>query len=423
MSEQLNFENFESKSEQEIVLLNDNSEMDDEFEDAFVAEKIIIPEQLSTDDRSKIKGVKIFCFILALCLFATCFSVGGYFVGRQSLNQYDKLDSQFPLLEDRPDNDNILSTDRIYSDTVNSVVGILVYNEYGSDTSEATGVVYSENGYIITNDHIYSSIPSAKFKIFFHDGTEYDAYFVAGDTRSDLAVLKINSDVKFKVPVFGDSNKIKVGETVCAVGCPNGYNSDATITRGIISSASVRRSITTNYSSRFIQTDTAINPGNSGGALLNLYGQVVGITSAKIADAKYEGVGYAIPTTIVKQIAQSLIENGNVKDRARLGITYQFYSDLSAKHDEPNVSGLLISEVSTDSDLFGKVNKGDIIIGIDNYQITHSDVVLDVLDSHQPGDKIKLSVYKTNGQEEIITAVLLSDEGSSSYTIASGIKK
>jgi serine protease Do len=251
-----------------------------------------------------------------------------------------------------------------------------------------------------------------------HDGTEYNAYFVAGDTRSDIAVLKIREDVKLKVPVFGNSSSVVSGETVCAIGCPNGYNSKATITVGIVSVPKVRRTITSVYSSNFIQTDSAINPGNSGGALVNTYGQIVGITSAKISDTSYEGVGFAIPTNTVKRITESLIKNGNVKDRARLGIQYRFYSNASAEIKGMAMGGLLISSVQKDSDLYGKLNENDLIIKVNEHKITNDSIILDVLEEHIPGDIINLTVLREDGKTEVISARLLSDEGSSSYTIA-----
>ena len=281
---------------------------------------------------------------------------------------------------------------------------------------EASGVVYTEDGYIITNDHIYSSIPAAKFKVVDKNGNEYNAVYVAGDTRSDLAVLKITDKVKLSPVVFGNSDEVVFGESVCAIGCPNGYNAKSIITAGVVSVPKVRQSITSSYSCNFIQTDTPINPGNSGGALFNMYGQVVGITSSKIASTSYEGIGYAIPSVTVQKIVKSLVSNGKVTNRARLGISYSFYSSAMAEIASLPSCGLLIAEVSIDSDLNGKLNENDMITHVNNIKITDDDIILDIIEQAKPGDKISLSVITKDGQEISLQAKLLADEGSSSYS-------
>lgn len=386
----------------------------------FIAEKISIPQTADTVKDTKNNGIRIFALILAAVLTVSLSVFGGYYLGVHSTSERHKSGvNSYISLQSKPAKPTVYSADKIYADTVESVVGILVYNKKG-DSGEATGVVLSEDGYIITNDHIYTEIPSAKFKIYMHDGTEYNAYFVAGDTRSDIAVLKIRENVKLKVPTFGNSSSVVSGESVCAIGCPNGYSSKATITVGIVSVPKVRKTITSIYSSNFIQTDTAINPGNSGGALVNVYGQIIGITSAKISDTSYEGVGFAIPTNTVKRITESLIENGNVKDRARLGIQYRFYNSANAEVHDLATGGLLVTTVLEDSDLYGKLNVNDMIVKVNELEITNDSIILDVLEEHVPGDTINLTVLRENGKTEVITALLLSDEGSSSYTIAKG---
>ncbi len=388
--------------------------------DEFEAQKINIPETVPAKENTTNKGIKIFCLILAAVIVLSCSTYGGYFIGKNSNRVPDTVGKAPSVsLQSKPENANAFSAAAIYSDISKSVVGIFVYNEAG-EMSEASGVVYSEDGYIITNDHIYSSISSAKFKIFMSDGSEYDAYYVAGDTRSDLAVLKISENIKLPVPVFGNSDEVITGEAVCAVGYPNGYSAKSTITSGIVSVPKVRMSITTTYSSNFIQTDTAINPGNSGGALVNMYGQIVGITSSKISGTSYEGVGFAIPTKTVQKVVQSLIENGNVKNRARLGISYNFYNSAMAELSELPACGLLVREVSKDSDLFGKLNEGDMITRVNDIAINDDAIILDLLEESEPGSTILLTVIKQSGETATVSAVLLNDEGSSSYVNSEG---
>ena len=391
----------------------DNSVENNEFQlENFEAEKINILKSVKKTNSSK--GIKSFCIVIAVTILLSCFSFGGYYVGKNISFKPITNNSINVNLENKPSSENAISTAEIYSRISPSVVGIFVYN--GIDrSSEASGVVYSADGYIITNDHIYSEIPSAKFKILTSDNKVYDAHYVAGDTRSDLAVLKISENVNLTAATFGDSDEVVSGEIVCAIGYPNGYNSKATITTGIVSTPSIRASISSSYSSNFIQTDTAINPGNSGGALINEFGQIIGITSSKISGTSYEGVGFAIPSKTVKKITESLIKNGNVKDRAKLGISYNFYDTVMAELSNLASPGLLVREVSTDSDLYGKLVDGDVITRVNDIAITDDDIVLDLLEQCKPGDRLLLTVNTATGETVTVSAKLLSDEGSSSY--------
>lgn len=408
-------ENLENETEETLneegLLEELQSEATDEV---YTAEKIHIPEIKPTEVRETNKGLRVFCIIMAAVILFTGTALSGYFIGKYSTKIVGKQESPEIMLESKPDEKGGLAASAVYENLENNVVGILVYNDKG-EIGEASGVVYSEDGYIVTNDHIYSSIPSAKFKVVTSDSEEYDAYFVAGDTRSDLAVLRISESVKLEKATFGNSDEVITGETVYAVGFPNGYSDRATITSGIVSSPKTRQSITSSYSSNFIQTDTAINPGNSGGALVNVYGQVIGITSSKISATSYEGVGYAIPSKTVKRIVESLIANGNVKDRAKLGISYVFYNSAMAELEKLSAHGLVVAEVSEDSPLYNKLEAGDIITRVDDIEINDDAVILDILEERKPGDVIILTVKKTSGREENLSVKLSADTGSSSY--------
>lgn len=418
MNENLDNELFENgASALEENRVNENPAQGDfppeEFED-LTAQTIIIPEPGEDDASKSNKGLKLFCIILAALIALSGFSLGGYFIGRSSVLGSNSHYGSDMVLNPKPENGKELDAFSIYHSISDSVVGILVYNE-NNESGEATGVVYSSDGYIVTNDHIYADIAAAKFKVFLNDGKEYDATFVAGDTRSDIAILKITDDVKLSVPEFGDSSRVVTGENVFAVGCPNGYSKKATITSGIVSSPSVRMSITSSYSTNFIQTDSAINPGNSGGALVNTYGQIIGITSSKIAGTAYEGVGFAIPTETVSKIAKSLIENGNVKNRARLGISYYFYNSATAELNNIPSAGLLVAEVAKESSLYGTLKEGDLITRVNDVPIVDDSVILDMLEEASPGDTLLLTVIKETGETVNMSAKLLNDKGSSSY--------
>lgn len=412
--------NFEQEFQDEQIsskILEDAVELDDE--EVFTAEKINIPETKPMSEKEVNNGLRVFCIIMAAVILFTGATLSGYFIGKNSAVVSGKVDNPEIQLESKPDSDELMSASKVFDTIEDSVVGILVYNQEG-EMGEASGVVYSKDGYIITNDHIYSSVPSAKFKVFTSDKKEYDAYFVAGDTRSDLAVLKISDTVSLKAATFGNSDEIISGEKVYAVGYPNGYSDRATITGGMVSAPNTRQTITSNYSSNFIQTDTAINPGNSGGALVNAFGQVVGVTSSKIAATSYEGVGYAIPSKNVKKVVESLIENGNVKDRAKLGISYVFYNSAMAELNKLSSTGLVVAEVNEESPLFNKLEEGDIITRVNDIEINDDSVILDILEEQKPGDTILLTVQKKSGGVESVSAKLLADTGSSSYVNMGG---
>lgn len=414
------FNNFEEEIQNQSIFSEISEEaVADENDEIFTSEKINIPEIKPIEEKVTNKGLRVFCIILVAVILFTGATVSGYFIGKYNAAMPEKGTAPEIQLEGKPDADEIMAASNIYNSVCDSVVGILVYNEKG-EMGEASGVVYSEDGYIVTNDHIYSSVPMAKFKVFTNDNKEYDAYFVAGDTRSDLAVLKISDTVSLSKATFGNSDEVISGETVYAIGCPNGYSDSSTITGGMVSVPKTRQAITSNYSSNFIQTDTAIKPGNSGGALVNVYGQVIGVTSSKISSTSYEGVGYAIPSKTVKKIVESLIANGNVKDRAKLGISYVFYNSAMAELNKLSSHGLVVAEVSEESPLFKKLEEGDIITRVNDIPINDDSVILDILEEQKPGDVILLTVEKKSGGVENISVKLLSDTGSSSYVNSNG---
>lgn len=357
-------------------------------------------------------GVKVFAVLLAFLIFVTGSCLAGYLFGIFSERSKNSNFTETTLnLAAKPADTDEYTAAQVYEMVNPSIVGIKIYNEKGNGGT-ASGVIY-ENGYIITNDHIYSEVPSAKFIVETYDGKQHKAEFVAGDTRSDLAVLKIESK-EYKPAEFGNSDELAIGENVVAIGRPDQIEENS-ITEGIVSLKNRRVSITTNYSTKMIQTSTPINPGNSGGALVNMYGQVVGITSSKNVGQAVEGIGFAIPTTTAKAVIESLIEFGCVNNRSRLGISYQFVDEITKEIYGYSNVGVYISEVSTDSDLYGKVSKGDIIVAVNGTVIDNSNVILDFIELSKPGDVIQFTVITENGGTKTISAKLLPDTGNSSY--------
>lgn len=360
------------------------------------------------------RGLKIFCLVMAAVIVLTATTAAGYFMGRSSVsNNYIGTLVDVDL-EAKPKNTDQNTPAQIYEKVNKSIVGIRIYNEAGQ-ASDASGVIYTEDGYIVTNDHIYSEIGAAKFKVFMYDGTEYDATYVAGDTVSDLAVLKI--DVKnLQAAQFGNSNELINGESVVAMGRPNDATDFTSITGGMISLTKRRVKTTSSYTARLIQTDSAINPGSSGGALVNMYGQVVGITSSKLAGVEYDAIGFAIPTTTMKRVVEQLIANGKVTDRAKLGITYTEVNSVTAEVENYAAVGLLVVSVSEDSDIFGKVGEGDFITHVNGIEITNDDIVLDIIEDCKAGDKISLTVLFSNGSTADFDVTLRANTSDSSYS-------
>lgn len=378
--------------------------------------KINYTDQKPISDYSHFgKGLKIFCAALAVVILLVGVCAGGYFLGRGS-NKANFYRNDVKLnLSAKPKSGEGMTAAEVYNELNESIVGIRVYNSNGA--FDASGVIYTEDGYVITNDHIYSSVAAPKFKIYTFDGKEYAAEYVAGDTVSDLAVLKIKDSSGFKVPEFGDSNELVCGENVFAVGRPNDASDETSITAGIISLTSRRVKSKTNYASRLIQTDSAINPGSSGGALVNMYGQVIGITSSKLSGENYDRIGFAIPTVTVKRVVDQLISSGKVTDRAKLGITYTEINSIVKELENRATTGLLVASVSSDSDLYGKVSKDDIITHINGIEITNDDMVLDIIESSKAGDTIKVTVLSPSGEETEISAKLGANIGESSFSL------
>ncbi len=351
--------------------------------------------------KSKNLFLRILCWVLVILLvfsggIAAGYALWGHTAGSKNVADMsaknDLYGSADVALDSKPKKTDELTAAQVYAKVNPSVVGIRVYNENG-DGSDASGVIYTKDGYVVTNDHIYMSIGAPHFRIYMYDGTEYDADYVAGDVVSDLAVLKIRDGKNLKPAVFGNSDEIVCGENTVAIGRPSDASSASTVTKGIISMTARRVQTTSSYSARLIQTDTAINSGSSGGALVNMYGQVIGITANKMSTENgFEGMGYAIPTKTVKRIVEQLIANGKVTDRAKLGISYYAIDSVTAAVGKYHSVGLYVSTVSEDSELHGKVKEGDIITHVNGKEITDDDIILDIIEDSKAGDTITVTV-------------------------------
>ena len=277
-----------------------------------------------------------------------------------------------------------------------SVVGVITesFQTY-STSSTGSGIILSEDGYIVTNNHVVEGGDS--IAVTLDDGETYAAELIGTDVKSDIAVLKIDAQ-NLPAAEFGDSSQVEVGEAAIAIGNPLGLN--GTVTAGIISA--VDREIQVGSSNMvLLQTDASINPGNSGGALLNEYGQVIGVNSAKISSEDSEGLGFAIPSNTVGPIVEELIDKGYVSGRPLTGISGRNVIALAATfYNIPQ--GILVDQVAPESDAAAKgLTAGDVIIGVDDIRVENISDACTLRDEHKAGDTMKLTFYRQGSTHEI----------------------
>jgi len=299
---------------------------------------------------------------------------------------------------------------QIAKSVIPSVVGIVSYRSasFAEDAGgeQGSGIVISDDGYIVTNAHVIGQ-ENSFLRVVLSDLSEHSATLIGMDSRTDLAVIKI--DKKGITPAkFGDSDALEVGELLIAIGNPGGLAFASSVTQGIASA--LNRSITES-GMKYIQTDAAINPGNSGGALVNAKGFVVGINTSKIVASGFEGMGFAIPIQTAKPIIDDLIKYGKVQGRAILGITGYTLDKIRAIQNnvEP---GVVIQSVDPKSGFANQdVQQNDIITQIDSKTITSLDDIYSVLNEKKPGDTVKITLFRL-GKGAFTISVKLINESS-----------
>lgn len=274
----------------------------------------------------------------------------------------------------------------------------------GSQSAEGSGVIISKDGYIMTNYHVVQyadpksgSSQATTLEVFLPDKRQAKAKFVGGDSKNDLAVIKI--ELNDLTPAeLGDSSELEVGDLAVAIGNPLGMEFAGSVTTGVVSA--LNRSVETEGKSfNLIQTDAAINPGNSGGPLVNSHGQVVGINTIKISESGVEGLGFAIPINDAKPIIDSLIKYGYVKGRPLLGITGQDVTSVIAQQYGLK-EGIYVTSVLRGSGAESSgVQKGDIITAIDGKSIKTMKELDAIKKNHKAGENIKLSVIRDNSEK------------------------
>ena len=355
--------------------------------------------------------VLIVVMVVSACLGAGGFAIASDLSGASSsktinatnVNLAKATGSELSIQEIIAKNEN--SVVAIETESVSTDSWLRQYVTQGA----GSGVIYSEDGYIITNNHVISG--ASNITVTLHDGTELEATLVATDAQTDVAVIKVDKTGLTSVS-FGDSASLSVGDLAVAIGNPLGTLS-GTATEGIISA--LEREITIDGKSMtLIQTSASINPGNSGGGLFDQYGNLIGIVVAKSSGSDVEGLGFAIPADTVLKVAKSLIENGYVTGRPAAGITIVDLTDAStAMQYGVDLTGVYIKEVTSSSAKKAGLEAGDLVYYIDDVKVTSSAVLLKEIQSHEVGDTVTFTVVR-NGEILKYDVKLQASSGTSS---------
>lgn len=308
------------------------------------------------------------------------------------------------------ENDGGLSTSEIVARNLDATVVLTMYQQAASiqefygysfggsselvKASEASGIIMSEDGYIITNSHCVFDEESqreyARIDVTLYDGTVYESVDIVGyDPTTDLAVIKIDAK-NLTVAEFGDSSALSLGDRVVTLGNSGGLQ--WSVSQGILSGQARDVYEDTGYAIKCLQVDAIINPGSSGGPLINAYGQVVGVNSAKIVLTGYEGLGFSIPINEAKEVIDNLIKYGYVTGRVALGISGRTITSIGYE-------GFMIDEIATNSAFEGtSVRAGDIITHVDGKRVMDYTEMRTELTSHEVGDTITLTLIRLNQQ-------------------------
>lgn len=295
-----------------------------------------------------------------------------------------------PQVSVAPAESGTLTLQQIYQKAIASVVSITASGGYSTTT--ASGVVLTADGYLVTNSHVVSG--ATEILVTLYDNRTLPADVVGADEMTDLAVLRVAAD-DLTAAEFGDSSHLQVGDTVAAIGDPLGPELRGTLTDGIISA--INRDIKVEgRTMSLLQTNAALNDGNSGGPLLNTQGQVIGINTMKLAgtDSQVEGIGFAIPSSVVQSVVNEILDKGYVSGRPSLGLSLTTLS-LAARVYYHLPDGLYISAVSEGSDAAASgIQAGDILIAVNGTSVGSSSDVEALIADSAPGDLATLSVFR-----------------------------
>ncbi|MDE6021034.1 MAG: trypsin-like peptidase domain-containing protein [Ruminococcus sp.] len=389
-----------------------------------------------TDGQKKIAtllriGIVLIALIFIYCIISDVFeyrhfrSEYNYSSGEYSDNVSDENnsgDNAIIYREGKPANSNVekgsvtdgkYTVEELAASVSPSIVQISAADANGTVGSTGSGIILSENGYILTNAHVVSGFDSFEITVYNNDDP-YKAKLIGYDSKSDLAVMQIKANDLIPATI-GYSEELSVGEEVVAIGNPAGLTSS--VTKGIVSALGRQiRSGSTGFYMDCIQTDAAISPGNSGGALVNMYGQVVGVTSSKYASAyysgsAYEGLGFAISIDQAMPIAEELINQGYISGRVRIGITFTSLTAEAAQTefaanfnitDSPCKEGLWISAIDPKCDIAkSELSVNDIILSVNGQKVNDYDDLSAIIMEHKADDELTATCRRyTFGDEK-----------------------
>lgn len=291
--------------------------------------------------------------------------------------------------------------------TVTSKYTVVQGNRSANATGNGSGIIISDEGYVLTNNHVVSGAES--LSITTSDGEEHEAELIGRDSKTDLAVLKFNNDgIKYEAAPLGNSDSVVVGEAVYVIGNPLGELANS-MTNGMVSA--VNRSVDMqneergNVTMNFIQMTAAISPGNSGGALINAYGEVIGVTTAKSYGEAVEGIGYAIPINDAKPIVEDLINNGYVTGRPTIGISGRDISEQEAQLTNIPEGVYVVTVADNSPAAKAKLKVGDVIISVNGEEAKTIEVVNEIKNRYKIGDTLSFEIYR-KGEKMTVDLVL-----------------
>ncbi len=388
--------------------------------------------RVSYNVKKKKPGIKRYIALAVVAGFVNVAVVGalffaGYKVGTSDIGDRNK-ENVLSVLQQQPEKHNSennttetankgaeLSTVEISKKVGPAVVGITskISNTISFFSSEmfsegtGSGIIISSDGYIITNNHVVEG--ASAVTVTLNTGSEYEAKLIGSDAKTDLAVIKIIPEEALTVAELGDSSIVEVGEKAVAIGNPLGMEFFGSTTQGIISA--INRTITVDgRTMSLIQTDAAINEGNSGGALVNAYGQVIGINAVKVSSSSVEGMGFAIPISEAKPVVEDLIKHGYVKGRPVIGISSRDVTEyMATRQGWPIGVQVMETQLGSGAEIAGLV-QGDIIVKADGKEVKTTDELNKIKDTHKPGESILLEVYKYDTGLKEKVSVKLSEE-------------
>lgn len=343
---------------------------------------------------------------------ALCFFAFFMIFGRQGMDAQKKPNTQILNISGSPTTATDKSNDEtlggpmtvadIYDKVSPAVVSIKVSNEGGTATGSGSGVILTADGYIVTNNHVVDGASIITVKTIANQ--TLDAQIVGKDARTDLAVLKVECDKELPFAELGNSSTLRVGDQAIAIGNPLQDELASTLTVGNVSAIN-RTMVIEDRQMTLLQTDAAINPGNSGGALINIYGQVIGITTAKSTGYDVEGLGFAIPINEAVPIVESIIEHGYVKGRPLVGITGIDVTRQIALANNLPVGVYVKSVVEGGAAEKGGIKPGDVILKFNGEDVTSIDEINVLRDECKVGDKVDVTVSR-NGEKKKLTIIL-----------------